>query len=443
MKDRTFVVLLVVASLLIKIPIALFFLQGFGIDESLYLATARDYAETGEFGIKTEFNDFRFIAPLLAFVMAGFYKAFGEVGPLLVSPIMGSLAIIPMFFLGKLALGEKAGRLAAALVAVNPAFFLLNTRPLTESVAFLLLVSGILLFFLALREKKYWMFVLPVLLVTFLARYPYGFLLAVFFAAALLFEKKLKSVANYNMLIGVGLAVLIAAPWFLFNYESYGTLIGGPVHQGSTDVGFDYTRATWYVPYMLIVAGATFPLMIYGMMKNFHDRKLLFFLGGFFVVFLVQFFVFGKSVEERYILPILPFATILAVSGYEQLLKWNKRTKYVLVAMVALNIIAAAYLVDTFSVLPKYSETYDALAWMKGNCGPVIFGNVFTPTYNALGTSVIPPAFDQTADSQTIRDREVDCAIVSEHESPYADFFVDEYDSEKVSFGKVHVYKIK
>lgn len=443
MKDRNFLVLLIIISLAIKIPIVLFVLNGFGIDESLYLATARDYAETGIFGIKTEFNDFRFVAPLLAFVMSGFYKIFGEIGPLLVSPIAGSLAIIPFYYLGKLAINEKAGKLAAILALVNPAYFLLNTRPLTESIALLLFVSAVTIFLFAIKEKKYWIFILPLLFLTFLARYPYGVILGIFFIITLIIEKKFKLIFNYKMLIGLAITILIALPWLFYNYQSYGDFLGGPAHQGSTDIGFVYERASWYVPYLFMIAGATFPLMIYGLLKNIRERKLVYFLLGFFTIFLIQFFVFGKSVEERYMLPILPFVTILAISGYDHIsLKWKKYVKYIFIAMIVINLFVAFYLVQIFSNLPKYSETQEALLWVKENCGPVIMGNVFTPTYNILGKDVVPVTLDPNKDNIVLKERNVDCVIVSLHESPYEDFFSSNIDAEKFSFGKVFIYKV-
>lgn len=443
MRDRTFLALLVIASLAIKIPIVLFFLHGFGIDESLYLATARDYSESGTFGVNTEFNDFRFIAPLLAFVMSGFYKIFGESGPLLVSPVVGSLAIIPFFYLGKLAINAKAGRLVALFLLFNPAYFLLNTRPLTESIGLLLFSTSILVILLAISNRKYRYFVLPLLLLTFLARYPYGILLGAFLVAILILERKWKFSFDQNILASIAIAIAIAAPWFLFNFQSYGDVLGGPAHQGSTDVGFDYQRASWYFPYLFIVVGATFPFMLYGLLKNIKERKLVYFLLGFSVVFLVQFFVFGRSVEERYILPILPFASILVVSGYYHMLKWRRNlVRYAFVALMVVNILGAAYLTYLFSNLPKYSDTREAALWVKDNCGSAVMGNLFTPIYQTTGHEVFPVTLDPVKDNKIIKEKNINCIIVSLHESPYRDFFRNDFNAEKKTFGNVIVYKI-
>jgi len=443
MKDRSFLALVVIASLAIKIPIALFFLQGFGVDESLYLATARDYATTGVFGVDTEFNDFRFIAPLLAFVMSGFYTAFGDAGPLLVSPIVGSLAIIPFFYLGKLVVGQGGGRLMALLLFFNPAYFLLNTRPLTESIGLLLFSVSVLVFLLSIENKKYRFFVLPTLVMTFLARYPYGVLLAAFFVAVLIFGKKIRFLLNQNILAGVAIALVIAAPWLFYNLETYGDIFGGPLHQGGTDAGFDYQKASWYFPYLFMIAGATFPFMLYGFMKNVRERKLVYAIVGLVTIFLVQFFVFGKSVEERYILPALPFVLLLTVSGYEALVKRYKNTaRYAFIALVVVNVLGAAYLTYTFSNLPRYSDADDAAVWVRDNCRSPIFGNLFTPIYNVAGFDVTTPTFDLERDAQTIADNKVNCVVVSAYESPYIDFFANETYLEKKSFGNVFVYKV-
>lgn len=440
MKDRDFLVLLVVVSLAVKIPFVLLFLSGFGIDEYLYLSTAREYAETGVFGINTETHDFGFIAPLLPLVMSFFYSAFGESGPLLVSPIMGSLSAIPFFHIGKSIFGSKGGRLAALLVLFNPAFFLLNTRGLTESIAFLLFSVAVLVMMLALKDKRYWLFVFPSILVTFLARYPYGLILLVFLAAVLVLEKKPRILVNRNLLIGLVIAGLIAAPWISFNVERYGNLVGGPVHQASTDIGFALEKAIWYVPYLFVIVAATAPFMIYAMVKGFRDKKLFYYFVGFDVVFIIQFFVFGQSVEERYMLPILPFATMLSVYGYMRLRKSSVNfANYALIAMLVANVAAAAYITDLFTNLPKYVDTELAVSFASENCGTIL-SNTFTPIYYATGDSPIPVTTDPEQDLMLIEDGSVDCVVVSEHESPYENFFDNRFGFEENRFGKVSVY---
>lgn len=446
MRDRNFVVLLVVLSLAVKIPISLFLVHGFGVDESLYLSTARDYIQTGIFGVHTDQNDFRFIAPLLAFVMSGFERLFGSAGPLLVSPVFGSLAIIPFFYLGKLALGHNAGRLTAIFVLLNPAYFLLNTRPLTETLALFLFSAAALLFISALKERKWWILVLPMTLLTFVTRYPYGLILVVFYLAMLAFERKPRMFFNKEFAIGLVVALVVATPWLLYNYQSFGNILGGPLHQGGSDVGFDIQGGSYYITYLIEVIGLAFPFVLYSLIKDRRDRKMLPFIIGLAVVFLVQFLVFSRIPEERYILPVLPFASVLFASGYGHMLKWKgKIVTYVLIALMVLNAAAAIYLTNQFDNLPKYVDSNDAALWMKQNCGPVLMGNIHTPVYYFTGSDPIQPAFDAAIDRDIIMSRNVSCVVVSLTEAPYKNFFTNissSFSSTNETFGGAIVYKI-
>ncbi len=444
LSDGRLLALLVIAGIAIKVPIAIFYLQGFGIDESIYIATARDYAETGVFGIRTESNDFGFIAPMLSFLMAGFYKVFGESGPLMVAPIFGSLTVIPFYYIGKSLIGPAAGRLAAVLVFFNPAFFLLNTRPLTETLGFFMMSTAVMFLVLGFKDRRNWIAVLPLFLMTFLTRYPYGILLIAFVVLALLFQKSVRQFLCRYSLVGLVLAVLIAAPWMAYNQTNYGTLLGGPAKQGSADIGFDFLKGTWYIPYAAIVLGATFPFAVYGFFRSIRERKNVLMLIGVAVIFLVQFAMFSKTVEERYILPVLLFATMLSVFGYDNMRgRMGKWVGYALVGMLILNALAAVYAVNLFAHLPKYSDTRDALLWVKDNCDGELLANLHTPVYNILGRDALHPTFTDDGDRKIVESRNVRCVIATSYEAPYKDFFQNLSSGEKVSFGKINVYKIK
>ena len=132
MDGRRFLIILVAASFAIKIPLALM-TQSFGVDESLYLSTARHYSETGIFGLQDGSYDFRFIAPVFAFVASVFYKIGGESGVLLVSPIFTTLTLVVFYFLGRQIGGEKVGRLAALMGMFSSILLLISSRPLTAA----------------------------------------------------------------------------------------------------------------------------------------------------------------------------------------------------------------------------------------------------------------------------------------------------------------------
>lgn len=451
MRDAKLLAAIVAASIAVKIFIALFIINGHSIDEYLYMSTARDFVNTGVFGVNAEpGHDFRFIAPMMALLMSGFYAAFGEVGNLLVAPIAGSLAAIPIFFLTERIVGKGSGKIAAILAVTNPAFFLLNTKPLTESLGILMFSMAALFLYLAVSEKKnrYMLFVFPLAFLTFLTRYPYGILIGAIVVAYLVFahmRKQLPGPKVTGIVASFILGLMVISPWLLYNYDSFGNILGGPLHQGTSDAGFNALNSYMYIVYMAAVIGPPIMLCVYCLVRGLKNKILMYPLIGIGVVFLIQFFLFSKVVEERYMLPVLPFSIVIAVIGYAMMKSdknFRKFQNHFLVGVVVLNIAATGYLVSAYSSVDKYEDSKMASEWAKANCGDNLAGNIFSQPYYITGKRVVASDPENIEiDREKFRGLGVSCVIVSEHESPFRDYY-SESGYDRTSFGRVHVYKI-
>lgn len=445
MREKYFLILILVASLTIKVPLALI-TNSFGVDESLYLATAREFVETGKFGIRTEFYDFKFIPPLFPSLASAFFAIGGEKGVLLISPIFSSLTIILFYFLGKFLFDVKVGRVAALIALFNPGFILLGTRPLTESVAIFFFTFAVLAMYLMLKDRKFgtFVFAFPVLFaLTAMTRFQYGGILIILFIAYLFYTRKFSNVFTKYFFLGIVAALAIASPWLIFNLQSFGNLLGGPVHQATTDLGFNPFVAYLYIPYLFIIIGSVIPFVFYGIYKSYKHHRL-FLLLAFLAIFLTQFFVFGKVAEERYLLPIIPVAALLGAIGFLALYdRFKKISLYSFTVLLAINLLIGLAGISFFMNLDRYNETREAVLSLKENCESPIMSNSFTHVWYYADYENIPVKSSQTESINLAKERGVSCIMFSEYEAPFIDYFEGSGGLETVFKNKrLTVYRI-
>jgi len=425
MDERRFLIILVAASFAIKIPLALM-TNSFGIDESLYLSTARQYAETGVFGLQDGPYDFRFIAPVFAFLASFFYMAGGEGGVLLISPIFTTLTIVVFYFLGRQVGGEKVGRLAGLMGLFSSILILMSSRPLTEGVALFFFSASLLAISSVSRNVKsgMWPVALPVMMtLTFLSRFQYGFLIVVFFIAYALFSKTYKNFLTPKFLLGCALAALVASPWILMNISNYGSPLGGAERQAGTDAGFEISSAVFYVPYFFLIAGLYAPFVFYGLYRAVKTKEYFLVL-SFVVVFAAQFLVFGKIVEERYILPMLPTTLILASIGFFGINKSQRKAAAAIMIVLMAGSMAIGYgAAGIYQNSDRYGGSKEAAVFVKDNCSSPIMSNSFVHVWYYTGYRNIPLG-DGLYESLEVAGRNVVvCILFSTYEAPREDFF--------------------
>ena len=444
MREKNFLALLFAISLAIKIPLALFFVKGFGVDETLYLSLARKFAEAGEYGIKTEFYDMRFVAPLWPTVLAFVYGLGGELAARFLSPIISSLTLVPFYYLGKKFLSKTAASYVALFFLFNPAAILLSTRMLTENLALLLFTIAIILL-LDTKKNKWKLVPFAVFAASAgITRYPLLLHSLTIFLAFVFLTKKFDLIANRFFFLSIATTLLVLSPWFIFNLENFGNILGGPLHQASGDAGFVIAQAVLYFPYLLIILGPLFPFVFVGA-KYLLDRKQIVLPMLFLVFFFTQFFVLGKVAEERYLFPILPFAGLLVGVSLEKFLrsKWKQLVTTLFVFLLAIGFLGGIYLVNLFGNLPRYVEMKQAVLWAKENCTAPIVSNGFTYVWYYAEFENIP-LLNKEKTIELVSARNVECIIFTPYEPFSENFLPDVEDFEPTkSFGKVLIYKVK
>jgi 4-amino-4-deoxy-L-arabinose transferase-like glycosyltransferase len=450
MQERYFLILLVAASLAIKVPLALT-TGAFGVDESLYLATAREFAETGDFGIRTDFYDFKFVSPLFPLIASAFYSLAGEKAVLLIGPIFSTLTLLVIYHLGRSVLDRK-GAVVASLIALTAlSMLLLASRPLTESVAIFFFSLGILSLYKIFSHDKsrLYQIMLPVAFVlTFMARFQYGGVLAILFLAYVGYEtlgKRNFKFVGPSLLVGIALGAALISPWLFFNYENYGNLLGGPGHQASTDLGFNPEVSWLYFPYVLTIVGFSIPLVLIGLYKSYRSKEFFIFF-AFVLIFLSQFFVFGKVAEERYLFPLLPISAVAAALGFASVKrKLGKVPNYILAFILVANAAAGVYAIDVYHDNPRYNDTKEAVMFIEENCTSPVMSNSFTHVWYYADYENVPlrPSAEETLSLARLEN--VSCIMVSMYEAPFDDPLNQSEEVQKLfesENGQIKIYSL-
>lgn len=450
MNYKIFLLVLILFSFVLKAAVALN-ANGFGVDESLYLTLAKKFALTGEYGMKTEFNDENFVAPFFPVTMSVLYKTLGESGALLASPLFSSLTILPIYFLARKLYDEKIARISSLVFLANPAAILLATRPLTESYALLLFSASLLFMFLSNKNRKFLVFFTPLAFLASITRYQLVPHLIVLFAAFAIYKKDLRMVFNKWFLVSLAVTLFIASPWIYYNMGIFGNPLGGIAHQGGTDAGFSLASME-YLLYLAIVAGPVFPFAIYGIYTGLKKRKQNWFvLLSFAVLFAVQFFGFGKNVELRYLFHLIPIMSIASAAGFEKVYstRWKVFVKIFFGALLvvgiagALMVLSGLVRVQQFVNFDRYADTKQAALWMDENCKSPVMSNGFAYIWYYTKLDDVS-LHDKDKNFQIVQDRNISCIMMNTYEAPYEDFFAgDERFELAYTAGKVLVYRPK
>jgi 4-amino-4-deoxy-L-arabinose transferase-like glycosyltransferase len=429
MEERRFLVIVLLASLAIKVPLALT-VTAFGVDESLYLATAKSLAETGRFGLADEYYDFKFIAPVFAMVASGFYVMGGEKAVLLISPVASTLTLLVLYLLGRRVGGDQIGRMSMMMGFFATMMVLFGTRPLTESTALLFFTSSLLFIHMMFEARHIrkranlnetvftGVAVILSVLITFLTRFQYGALATMFLAVLLVkwffTERRLSESKESMYKMGVVAAAMFSV--FLAAYT------GGAGHQASTDVGFGQ-GSLLYIPYVFMMAGLFTPFVLYGLYRT-HGTGEHFLIIAFFSIITAQMIFFGKVAEERYMLPILPVCAVLAAIGFRDLARhFGRIVPMFMVAVMILSVVAGGAAWYHYKNLGKYNETMEAVGFMKENCSSPVMSNSFSQVWYQTGFKNLPVQSDIYKSLELMGERGATCVMFSKHEAPFNDFF--------------------
>jgi len=408
--DKVLIILLIVAFVIRILIFLKTANQPLWWDEGDYLSAAKKW------GLGLNIRDMwyyrrGFLWPAVSAIF--FTLGLGEIGLRFFTVLLSTGLVALSYFI----IAKMFDKKTALLVSIGMAFSWISlfctSRILTEIPATILLLLSLLFFWkgYVLKQGNKFLYFFGVLYaLSLLVRFQFS-MFAFPFLVFIFTREKFKFLKNKHIWITVGLVFVVLLPFFIMYWTHYGNIFTDILShyfgvQGvSNNAGYlERTSATLFnyfkdLPYMLtksifvlFILGVFlfFQDMIFGIDKIFKNediQKKLF----VFLWIVVSFLVLGyitDYVEQRYILPTLPFIFLVAISPLIKLgdilnkyyQKISKRTAYILSVLVLLLLLIFSFgniqsnyswansLIDM--KLSSYSEIRQAGLWIKDNSNP-------------------------------------------------------------------------
>ena len=282
-------------------------------DSHVYIGISKYIYTFGAQGIWESFRPLVHPIILGAFCKAGFDVFF--VGKLL-DLVLSVVVVYLTYLVGRRVFSEKVALVGASIFAINPLFIMFTGLILTEPLAMVFGLLGMLLFFDYLDSKSYLrlFFSGVVLGLSFMTKFPQG----IFFGSCflvLVFMKKSWLVRLKEVIVfGLGFSVFVI-PFLVLNYILYQNILI-PFTAGSWIV----TTATWlygsglfYYTFNLFISFPIF-LFFFGYLYYFISGKRYFrYKELVLVLVFVLTFLYFHSVprkEIRYLVTVLPMLSL-------------------------------------------------------------------------------------------------------------------------------------
>lgn len=291
--------------------------------------------------------------------------------------------------------------LSALLVALNPLLVAFSGRIHTENGAYFFLFASITLLLLSMIKKDNLGFVNPEIVLKDKRRLS-GFLLSIFFAGFLLTVREtyliyclifiyilykarfsLNKHTFYLLLLGIIPFVLGYCPSLYYNYVNYGSFISSThLHwSGGIPLNIDYllfgSSDSMGLPGGLIIIlyslAYAFPLVFLVFVKKF-SGNIRFLLMLLLLLSLPLILIYGSfpnpSAAPRYILPLIPVASIISAYAMVNIRAMKKVFIIVVISLVVLQQLFLFFpLPQSFSISPRigaltmYSPVYNIYSY--------------------------------------------------------------------------------
>jgi hypothetical protein len=307
----------------------------------------------------------------------------------ILSVIISTLTIIPIYFLTKIFFKKQIALLATILFLFDPRIIQNSIAGITDSLFILLTVLTLLFIFYKKSSLIYLSFIF-VALAAFV-RYE-GIVLIIPLLVSYVLKNKQEKIPNIKLLVGISLFLIIIIPINFINYEDTqqtsifsqivhrGDFISGTIIENKPDIDDEFFATNEnhtiifienavggfvkYLGWVLIPTSIVFCILgVIFVPKKVTKNKIIF---GLFFVFLAlaSVLAYGRGFQEtRYLLVLLPIITLLSCYGLNYLLKSNLKN---VVVIIIFAIISSSFIfIDYRNQDSKYElEMYEATIFL-------------------------------------------------------------------------------
>ncbi|MBI4344953.1 MAG: glycosyltransferase family 39 protein [Euryarchaeota archaeon] len=370
-------------------------------DEALYLQTARNlYLGRGLTFDGTPWHETQPPFFIFSLAISNLLTGTSEVSARMVAPLFGVLGVLAVYHLGKALYGERAGLLAALLMAVNPAHWFFSRMALADvPLATLLTLSAYLLYTghekgdgrtlalagvamgLACLTKRIGLLVYPITILYLTGR------------------SRTAWTRDKGVLGMFAISIALQLPWYARNYALFGDPLVSTWSYVAGIFGSEgpETLNPLHIPALPlpILLAALWGALPKGRDMRRRDLPLL-----YISAFLLVLALWYRLEVSRYLIPVVPFFSLLAALGVLEAshLLAGKKARSVFIAAFLIAALAASLLEGT-AVLERNGHKYEgykaSAIWINENtpADAVVVSNARAIFYySARNTTYFPPS---------------------------------------------------
>ncbi|MFH1376893.1 MAG: glycosyltransferase family 39 protein [Candidatus Woesearchaeota archaeon] len=284
-----------------------------------------------------------FRAPLLPYLISGFY--FLKLNFLInfIMPIVGAFSVVLVYLLGKELFNKKIGLISSSFFALIPLHAFYSGRILTGVLFTFLVLLTFLSFWKGYEKenKKHKVLFGVFLALALLSRYTALWIIPVFILYFLARDKSFKFLKDRYLWYSILAFFLALIPWFIYGVFEYNNPIGAFIH-GAMASSYWGGIQSWHFFFdhwlqMFSIIGFIFVIgLIYILYKKDFLKKEFYLLLIWFAFFLGMA-IYMPHKEDRFILAIVP--TIALISGYfvDKVKKYKKLIIFVILLILLIS----------------------------------------------------------------------------------------------------------
>lgn len=349
-------------------------------DETFYAQTSKEMLGRQEYLTPYLYDKPQFEKPFLFYGLVEWsFKLFGvnEFAARLPSAKSAFLGLIAIYVLGALLFNKRVGALSAIILATNVEYVVLSRACVTDMVLGTFMLLGVLFFFCGyLKEKSYFYLLSSAMFA--LATLTKGPVFIVLPAAAifiyLILAGDLKAVKKMPIFQSILVFIIIAAPWYILMYKLHGKVFIDSFfgfHNVNRFLESEHKIGSQVYYNIPIVFGGFFPWSVFLPFGFWHafkralskkgqeDKRLIFILSWFFVIFI--FFTISSTKLPTYIFPSFISLAIITAVLWDDFLRKDAPKSVVLGVKISYYLLLAAVVFGAIGALTYINFKYPVI----------------------------------------------------------------------------------